>query len=101
MPHCTLALAEFDGGHDYVHVLVNYPPKVAVSSLVNSLKGEMQSSSIVHIQSLQNCIPCARFVRAGMPALAYMAADLRPAVDSVILSCFGTWHESCWTNSVL
>ena len=33
-------LVEFDGGHDHVHLLVNYPPKVAVSSLVNSLKGD-------------------------------------------------------------
>lgn len=32
-------LAEFDGGDDHVHLLVNYPPKVAVSNLVNSLKG--------------------------------------------------------------
>jgi putative transposase len=32
-------LAEFDGEDDHVHLLVNYPPKVAVSSLVNSLKG--------------------------------------------------------------
>ncbi|MEZ7923211.1 MAG: IS200/IS605 family transposase [Acinetobacter towneri] len=32
-------LVEFDGEHDHVHLLVNYPPKVAVSSLVNSLKG--------------------------------------------------------------
>ncbi|MBF7689852.1 IS200/IS605 family transposase [Acinetobacter pollinis] len=32
-------LVEFDGEHDYVHLLVNYPPKVAISSLVNSLKG--------------------------------------------------------------
>ena len=32
-------LAEFDGEHDHVHLLVNYPPKVAVSTLVNSLKG--------------------------------------------------------------
>lgn len=31
-------LIEFDGEHDHVHLLVNYPPKVAVSSLVNSLK---------------------------------------------------------------
>ena len=29
----------FDGEDDHVHLLVNYPPKVAVSSLVNSLKG--------------------------------------------------------------
>lgn len=30
---------EFDGADDHVHLLVNYPPKVAVSALVNSLKG--------------------------------------------------------------
>ena len=30
---------EMDGEHDHVHLLVEYPPKVAVSSLVNSLKG--------------------------------------------------------------
>lgn len=32
-------LVEFDGEHDHVHLLVNYPPKVAISKLVNSLKG--------------------------------------------------------------
>ena len=32
-------LTEFNGEEDYVHLLVIYPPKVAVSSLVNSLKG--------------------------------------------------------------
>lgn len=32
-------LVEFDGEHDHIHLLVNYPPKVAISSLVNSLKG--------------------------------------------------------------
>ena len=32
-------LVEFDGEHDHVHLLVEYPPKVAVSALVNSLKG--------------------------------------------------------------
>ena len=32
-------LVEFDGEDDHVHLLVNYPPKVAVSNLVNSLKG--------------------------------------------------------------
>lgn len=37
-------LVEFDGEHDHVHLLVNYPPKVAVSKLVNSLKG---SSSLL------------------------------------------------------
>lgn len=32
-------LVEMDGEDDHVHLLVNYPPKVAVSNLVNSLKG--------------------------------------------------------------
>jgi putative transposase len=32
-------LVEFEGEGDHVHLLVNYPPKVAVSNLVNSLKG--------------------------------------------------------------
>ena len=32
-------LVEFNGEHDHVHLLVIYPPKVAISSLVNSLKG--------------------------------------------------------------
>ena len=34
-------LVEFDGKNDYVHLLVVYPPKpkVAIFSLVNSLKG--------------------------------------------------------------
>ena len=32
-------LVEFDGEDDHVHLLVNYPPSVSVSSLVNSLKG--------------------------------------------------------------
>jgi putative transposase len=32
-------LVEFNGESDHVHLLVNFPPKVAVSRLVNSLKG--------------------------------------------------------------
>lgn len=32
-------LVEFDGECDHVHLLVVYPPRVAISSLVNSLKG--------------------------------------------------------------
>ena len=32
-------LKEFNGEDDHVHLLVEYPPKVCVSRLVNSLKG--------------------------------------------------------------
>ena len=39
-------LVEFDGEDDHVHLLVNYPPKVAVSSLVNSLKGVRKAEAI-------------------------------------------------------
>ncbi|MGW0805791.1 IS200/IS605 family transposase [Nonomuraea sp. NPDC002799] len=32
-------LREFNGEDDHVHLLVHYPPKMAISKLVNSLKG--------------------------------------------------------------
>ena len=32
-------LVEFNGEDNHVHLLVEYPPKVAISSLVRSLKG--------------------------------------------------------------
>ena len=32
-------LTEFNGADNHVHLLVNFPPKVALSKLVNSLKG--------------------------------------------------------------
>lgn len=32
-------LVEFEGEEDHIHLLVNYPPKIQVSKLVNSLKG--------------------------------------------------------------
>lgn len=32
-------LVEVDGERDHIHLLIEYPPKVSVSSLVNSLKG--------------------------------------------------------------
>lgn len=32
-------LIEFDGEGDHVHLLIHYPPKIAISKLVNALKG--------------------------------------------------------------
>lgn len=32
-------LVEFDGEEDHVHLLINYPPKISIAKLVNSLKG--------------------------------------------------------------
>lgn len=45
-------LAEFEGEKDHVHLLVNYPPKVSVSKLVNSLKGV--SSRLVRKKNYTN-----------------------------------------------
>ncbi|WP_334472614.1 IS200/IS605 family transposase [Arsenophonus sp. PmNCSU2021_1] len=39
---CTdfdVELVEMDGERDHIHLLINYPPKLAISNLVNSLKG--------------------------------------------------------------
>ncbi|MFI8294131.1 IS200/IS605 family transposase [Streptomyces sp. NPDC085614] len=32
-------IVEFNGENNHVHLLINFPPKVALSKLVNSLKG--------------------------------------------------------------
>jgi putative transposase len=32
-------ITEFDGESDHVHLLVNYPPQMQLSKLINSLKG--------------------------------------------------------------
>jgi putative transposase len=42
-------LVEFDGEDDHVHLLVNYPPKIAVAALVNSLKGV--SSRLIRLKN--------------------------------------------------
>lgn len=57
-------LIEFDGEDDHVHLLVVYPPKVAISSLVNSLKGV--SSRLIRKKgypSIQKKLWAARFGR--------------------------------------
>ena len=45
-------LAEFDGEGDHVHLLVNYPPKVSISKLVNSLK--TASSRVIRKQGFSS-----------------------------------------------
>lgn len=34
-----LELREFNGESDHIHVLLEYPPKLSISQIVNSLKG--------------------------------------------------------------
>lgn len=46
-------LIEVDGENDHVHLLVEYPPKLAVSQLVNSLKGVSSRLLRKHLPSLE------------------------------------------------
>lgn len=45
-------LVECDGEKDHVHLLVNYPPKVSISRLVNSLKGVSSRRLKLHYPEL-------------------------------------------------
>lgn len=41
-------VVEFNGESDHVHMLLNFPPKVAISKLVNSLKGVSSRKMKLH-----------------------------------------------------
>ena len=72
-------LVEMNGERDHVHLLVNYPPSVSVSKLVNSLKGV--SSRMLRKQSQ------ARFERCFGSCLwspSYFAASCGGAPLSII-----------------
>jgi putative transposase len=45
-------LVEMDGENDHVHLLIEYPPKLAVSTLVNSLKGVSSRLLRKHLPSI-------------------------------------------------
>ena len=45
-------LVEFNGETDHVHLLVNFPPKVAISKLVNSLKWVSSRKLKLHFPEL-------------------------------------------------
>jgi len=45
-------LVEMDGENDHVHLLVEYPPKLALSILVNSLKGVSSRLLRKHLPSM-------------------------------------------------
>ena len=52
---CTqfeVELAEFNGEQDHIHMLINFPPKVAISKLVNSLKGVSSRKMKMHFPEL-------------------------------------------------
>ena len=72
-------LDEFNGERDHVHLLIQYPPKVAVSGLVNSLKG-------VSARRLRQERPdiARRYWRGGLWSASYFAASCGGAPIDVL-----------------
>ena len=72
-------LKEFDGEKDHVHLLINYPPKVPISKLVNSLKG-------VSSRLLRNEFPDLRnnYYKGVLWSPSYFAASCGGAPISVV-----------------
>jgi putative transposase len=63
---------EFDGEDDPVHLLVNYPPKIAVAALVNSLK--RVSSRLIRLKTTRASDACYGVSRCGPQATSLEAA---------------------------
>lgn len=72
-------LVEVDGGDDHVHLLVTYPPKVAVSTLVNSLKGVSSRLLRKARPDLQSC-----YFKGMLWSPSYFAASCGGAPIDVI-----------------
>jgi putative transposase len=53
-------LKEFNGEQDHVHLLVNYPPKVQLSKLINSLKGVSSRRLKAEFQTIREHWICKR-----------------------------------------
>jgi len=71
---------EFDCEDDHVYLLVNYPPKVAVSALVNSLKGVL--SRIVRKKNYPSIRP--KLWGGALWSPSYLASSCGDAPISVI-----------------
>lgn len=72
-------LIEFNGETDHVHLLVTYPPKVAVTMLVNSLKG-VSSRRL----RLERPDIAKRYWNGGLWSPSYFAASVGGAPLSVL-----------------
>jgi len=72
-------LVEANGEDDYVHLLVEYPPKVALSKLVNSLKGvSSRRLRQLHPEIVQ------RYYKGVLWSSSYFAASCGGAPLSII-----------------
>ena len=72
-------LATFEGEDNHVHVLVNYPPQIQLSKLVNSLKGVSSRMLRQRMPSIAN-----RYYKNVLWSPSYFAASCGGAPLSVI-----------------
>ena len=72
-------LVQMDGEDDHVHLLIEYPPKVPVSALVNSLKG-------VSSRLLRQCRPDIRkrYRRGVLWSASYFVASCGGAPIAIV-----------------
>ncbi|ARU55238.1 IS200/IS605 family transposase OrfA [Oleiphilus messinensis] len=72
-------LVEFNGEPDHVHLLINYPPKIALSTLVNSLKGVSSRKLKRHHPEVAN-----RYYKSALWSPSYFAASCGGAPVEII-----------------
>ena len=72
-------LIEFNGEKDHVHLLVNYPPKVSISGLVNSLKGVSSRRLRQERPDIAN-----KYHKGGLWSPSYFAGSVGGAPISVL-----------------
>ena len=82
-------LIDFNGHSDYVHLLVNYPPEVAVSNLVASFKG---ISERLLQQQFEDLRPRPMH-RGKLWSSDYFAASSREAIEIIEDSLDRPYHK--------
>lgn len=75
-------LVEFNGEQDHVHLLINYPPKTTLSTLINSLKGVSSRKLKQEFPSIQEHWVCKRSGALWSPS--YFAGSVGGAPLSVL-----------------
>ena len=76
-----VVLREFNGEVDHIYLLVNYPPKVAISKLVNSLKGVSSRLLKLLFPGLEAC-----YWKGSLWSPSYFAGSCGGAPLSVVRS---------------
>lgn len=73
------SLIEFNADGDHVHLLVEYPPKVALSKLVNSLKGVSSRKIKLHHPEI-----AGRYFKGSLWSASYFAGSCGGAPIEIV-----------------